>query len=288
MASVSAIILTKNEEKNLGQCLDSIRGFAQRAIVVDCGSTDRTVEIAKEKGADVYIHEFSYYANQFNWAIDSTGIDTDWILRIDADERLTPALIAETEGYISSDAAKTGELNGVVMEADYFFLGRMIKHGLHKKRRIMLFKRGIGRIEDRRRDAHSIISTGYTVQAKNRFMHYDFKDLDTYIRRYNWYATREMRDYLDFKAGQNAAQVSSKAIARQRRNKFGLYYRAPRFIRCWLWFVYNYVFRLGFLDGKEGFLYLYFECMWYRMLVDAKIYEQEKTNAPMEQLKALD
>ena len=288
MASVTAIVLTKNEEKNLGQCLDSIKGFAQRAVVVDCGSTDRTVEIAKEKGADVYIHEFSYYANQYNWAIDNTNITTDWILRIDADERLTPALIEETEKYIASDEAKNGDLNGIVMEADYFFLGRMIKYGLHKKRRIMLFKHGIGRIEDRRRDAHSIISRGYTVQCKNRFMHYDFKDLDTYIRRYNWYATREMRDYLDFKNGQAAAEVSSKAIAKQRKKKFGLYYRAPKFIRCWLWFIYNYIFRFGFLDGKEGFIYLYFECMWYRMLVDAKIYEQEKTNAPMDDLKALD
>ena len=77
-------------------------------------------------------------------------------------------------------------------------------------------------------------------------------------------------------------------LAKQRKKKFGLYYRAPRFIRCWLWFIYNYIFRLGFLDGKEGFIYLYFECMWYRMLVDAKIYEQEKTNAPMDALKALD
>lgn len=288
MASVTAIILTRNEEVNLGDCLDSIRDFAQRRIVVDCFSTDRTVEIAREKGAEVLEHEFSYYAAQFNWAIDNGNIDTDWILRIDADERLTPALIAETEKIIASDAAKNGELNGVVMEADYFFLGRKIRYGLHKKRRIMLFKRGIGRIEDRRRDAHSVISSGCTAECKNRFMHYDFKDLDSYIRRYNWYATREMRDFLDFKNGQATAKVSSKAIQQQRKKKFGLYYRAPRFIRAWLWFVYNYIFRLGFLDGREGFLYLYFECYWYRMLVDAKIFEQELTNRAFDELKALD
>lgn len=288
MASVSAIILTRNEEKNLGDCLASLRGFAERCVVVDCGSSDRTVEIAREMGADVYMHEFTYYAAQFNWAIDNADIRTDWILRIDADERLTPALIEESERIIASPAAREGELNGVVMEADYVFLGRTIKYGLHKKRRVMLFKRGIGRIEDRRRDAHSVISRGVTATCKNRFIHKDFKDLDSYIRRYNWYATREMQDWLDFKNGASQQINAGAEIARNRRNKFGVYYRAPRFFRAWLWFLYNYIFRLGFLDGREGFLYLYFECYWYRMLVDAKIFEHEVMHTPLEELKALD
>lgn len=287
MASVTAIILTRNEEVNLGDCLDSIKGFAERAVVVDCGSSDRTVEIAREKGADVFVHDFIYYAQQYNWAIDHTNIATDWILRIDADERLTPALIRETEEIISRKEAQSGDLNGVVMEADYIFLGRKIRYGLHKKRRLMLFKTGIGRIEDRRRDAHSVISHGSVVSARNRFLHYDFKDLGSYIRRYDWYATREMLDYIDFKNGASTQINCGEAIARNRRNKFGLYYRAPRFLRAQLWFIYNYIFRFGFLDGKEGYLYHYFECYWYRMLVDAKIYEQEKLNLPPEELKPL-
>ena len=288
MASVTAIILTRNEEKNLGDCLDSLRGFAERCVVVDCFSSDRTVEIAKEKAADVLFHEFSYYAAQFNWAIDNAGITTDWILRIDADERLTPALIAEAEEILSSGEAANGDLNGIVMEADYVFLGRTIKFGLPKKRRVMLFKTGIGRIEDRRRDAHSIISCGVTRACKNRFIHKDFKDLDSYIRRYNWYATREMQDWLDFKKGVSQKINAGAKIARNRRNKFAIYYRAPRFFRAWLWFLFNYIFRLGFLDGREGFLYLYFECYWYRMLVDAKIFEHEMMQTPLEELKALD
>ena len=288
MASVTAIILTRNEEKNLGDCLDSLRDFAERCVVVDCFSSDRTVEIAREKGADVLFHEFSYYAAQFNWAIDNAGIDTDWILRIDADERLTPALIKETQAAIASPEAVQGDLNGIVMEADYIFLNRTIKYGLHKKRRVMLFKTGIGRIEDRRRDAHSVISHGTTRAMKNRFIHKDFKDLDSYIRRYNWYATREMQDWLDFKNGASQEINAGAEIARNRKNKFGIYYRAPRFFRAWLWFLYNYIFRLGFLDGREGFLYLYFECYWYRMLVDAKIFEQQVMQLPLEELKALD
>lgn len=288
MASVTAIILTRNEELNLGECLKSIQGFAERAVVIDCGSSDKTVEIARSYGADVYVHDFTYYAAQFNWGIDNTSITTDWILRLDADERLTPALIAEAETLLSSPEAVSGDLNGIIMESDYYFLGRFIKHGLRKKRKMMLFKRGVGRIEDRRRDAHSIISRGTSIALKNRFLHYDFKDLSNYIRRYDWYAMREMQDYMDYVHGASTQIESGKLIMQQRRKKFGLYYKAPMFLRAYLWFIYNYIFRLGFLDGREGFLYHYFECLWYRMLVDAKIFEQQKTNRPFDALRPLD
>ena len=288
MASVTAIILTRNEELNLGECLKSIQGFAERAVVIDCGSSDKTVEIARSYGADVYVHDFTYYAAQFNWGIDNTSITTDWILRLDADERLTPALIAEAETLLSSPEAVSGDLNGIIMESDYYFLGRFIKHGLRKKRKMMLFKRGVGRIEDRRRDAHSIISRGTSIALKNRFLHYDFKDLSNYIRRYDWYAMREMQDYMDYVHGASTQIESGKLIMQQRRKKFGLYYKAPMFLRAYLWFIYNYIFRLGFLDGREGFLYHYFECLWYRMLVDAKIFEHQKTNRPFDALRPLD
>ena len=288
MASITAIILTRNEEKNLGECLKSIRGFVQRAVVVDCGSADRTVEIARECGADVLNHEFTYYAVQFNWAIDNANIDTDWILRLDADERLTPALIAEAETVLSSDDAVHGDLNGITMEATFYFLGKPIRHGIRTKRNMMLFKCGIGRIEDRKRDAHSILSSGRNVSLKERFLHYDFKDLDNYIRRYNWYATREMQDYIAFTRGASTDIQADPYIQSRRKKKFGLYYRAPKFLRAWLWFLYNYIFRLGFLDGREGFLFHYFECLWYRMLVDAKIYEYEKHGGEFEELRALD
>lgn len=288
MASVTAIILTKNEEKNLGECLSSIKGFAERAVVVDCGSTDRTVEIAREHGADVLVHEFTYYASQFNWGIDNANITTDWILRLDADERFTPALISETEALLNSADAKNGDLNGITMEAVFYFLGKPIRHGVKCKRKMMLFKRGIGRIEDRKRDAHSIISEGRNVSVKERFLHYDFKNLDSYIKRYNWYATREMQDYIAYTRGASTAINTDAHIQAQRKKKFGLYYRAPKFLRAYLWFIYNYIFRLGFLDGKEGFLFHYFECLWYRLLVDAKIYEYEKHGGEFDELRALD
>ncbi len=287
MISATAIILTKNEEKNIAECLDSMKGFAERCVVVDCGSTDKTVEIAKGKGADVYFHEFEYYAKQFNWGIDNTDITTEWIIRLDADERFPKELCDEIEKVIEQN--KKQPMNGITIEADFFFLGRCMKHGLRNKRKMMMFKKSCGRIEDRRRDAHSVISEGFSYSVNHKFLHYDFKNLDNYIKRYNWYATREMQDYIDFTRGAGSELNNDKAIAKQRKKKFGFYYKMPRYLRAWMWFLYNYIFRFGFLDGKEGLIYCFLECYWYRMLVDAKILEYEKKdNKEFEQLKAID
>ncbi len=275
MIDATAIIMTKNEEKNIFDCLKSMKGFAKRCVVIDCGSTDKTVKIAKELGADVYNHEFNYYAQQFNWGLKNCDIDTEWVIRLDADERFPTELKKEIKKII--DDNKNNEMNGIVIEADLYFLGRLMKHGMHKKRKMMLFKKQYGRIEDRRRDAHSVISEGYTVRAKHRFVHYDFKNIDDYIKKYNWYATREMQDYIDYKRGENETNIKTDAaIVTQRKKKYGIYYKAPRYFRCWAWFIYNYIFRGGFLDGKEGLIFYFLECYWYRFAVDAKIYEYEK------------
>lgn len=285
MADVTAIILTKNEETNLPACLTSIGDFAARIVVVDSGSTDKTEEIARAFGADFYVHPFTYYAAQFNWGIENTGITTKWILRLDADERFTPAVIAHCEALMREH--ENDDVNGIVMESDFFFLGRQIKHGGSKKRKIMLFKRGKGQIEDRLRDAHTVLYEGKTVAIKERFLHYDFKDLNSYINRYNWYSIRELRDYEAYKQGKSQEANTDAQLMKHRKKKFSIYYRAPMFLRAWLWFIYQYYFRLGFLDGREGYLYCYFENYWYRFLVDAKIYEYEKNGGAFDALTDL-
>ncbi len=132
MADVTAIILTKNEEKNIRACLESISGFVKRTVVVDSGSEDNTVETAKALGADVYENPFCYYAQQFNWGLNNTGIQTEWALRLDADERFTSELCEECEKLLAS--AEGTDINGIAMEADLYFLGRLMKHGLANRR----------------------------------------------------------------------------------------------------------------------------------------------------------
>jgi len=283
MSDVTIVVLTKNEEINLPNCLDSVRNFAKRVVVIDSGSTDRTKDIACEYGADFYYHPFENYARQFNWGLDNVNIITKWTFRLDADERLTPALCQELSQIMKDH--DNDNVNGVTMEAWLYFMGRKIKHGAHNKRKLMLFKTGIGRIEDRKMDEHTILSEGESISCKERFIHYDFKDMTHWVNKMNWYATREMQDYIEFVNAKNISSIddnNDKDISNLRKKKFGIYYRFPMFLRSWLLFIYYYVFKLGFLDGKEGFIFHWMYHRWYRALVDAKIHEQLKYNRPFE------
>lgn len=286
MEDVTIIILTKNEEVNLPDCLESVKGFAKRCVVVDSGSNDKTQKIAETFDADFYYHPFENYARQFNWALDHTNIKTRWTFRLDADERLTPKLCEELTQLMKQHA--DDDVNGITMEASLFFMGKEMKHGGPQKRKLMLFKTGMGRIEDRKMDEHTILSSGKAIDCKEKFLHYDFKDMSFWINKLNWYATREMQDYFEFINGKEASiNANDEEIDKIRNKKFGVYYKFPKFIRCWLMFIYAYVFQLGFLDGKEGFIYHWTYHRFYRTLVDSKILEQELNPKPFEETGAL-
>ena len=256
MLDVTVVILTKNEEVNLPDCLESVKDFATRCVVIDSGSIDKTKEIAAKFSADFYEHPFENYARQFNWALDNTNITTKWTFRLDADERLTSELKIELSGLVQKYESDD-EVNGFTMEAWLYFLGHKIKHGCHTKRKLMMFKTGIGRIEDRKMDEHTILSHGRSVFCKHRFIHYDFKDMTHWVNKMNWYATREMQDYFEYIQSRNTNknQISKdQTIGNTRRLKFGLYYKLPIFLRSWILFFYYYIIKLGYLDGKEGYV----------------------------------
>ena len=274
MEDVTAIILTKNEEKNIVDCLKSIDGFVKRAVIIDSGSTDETLELAKTfKFVDIFEHPFENYSKQFNWGIDNTNISTKWTLRLDADERFTPKLCEELREALKNH--ENDDVNGFVLEAWLFFMDKCLKHGGSRKKKLMIFKTGLGRIENRKMDEHTVLSTGKAIEIKEKFLHYDFKDLSTYVKKLNWYATREMQDYIEGTFPNEKFNASDKEII-QIRSRKTKYYKAPIFLRCWLYFFYTYFIGREFLNGKEGFIYSFLYHLYYRMLVDFKIYEQLK------------
>ncbi len=273
MADLTAIILTKNEELNIRDCICSIRDLAKRIIVIDSFSTDRTVEIAESLGAEVYLHEFVNYSKQFLYGLNETGIQTAWVLRIDADERLTKASRAEVERLCEEN--KDTDINGIVLRFEVTFLGRKLRHGgIYPFRKLLVFKYGKGTIEDRNMDEHIVLFEGRSIEAKEDSEHHDFKDLNHFINKHNWYAGREVKDYI---RNTETAQESGKELNRKagikRFIKFRIYYKLPMGMRAHLYYIYRYYIRLGFLDGKEGKIYAFMQAYWYRYLVDAKIYE---------------
>lgn len=284
-ADLTVLVLTMNEEKNIEKCINSITELAERIVVVDSGSTDNTIKMAESLGAEVYYHEFENYARQFNWGLDNTDITTKWVLRLDADEVITPELAKEMADEM--EAHKDDDVNGMQLKLKQNFMGRWMKYGgTYPFIKLMLFKNGIGRIEDRKMDEHTILSRGTSILLKNDALHYDFKDISHYIKKHNWYATREAQDYISMNMDSSVSALESGNMKSHRQQK-ALYYKAPKFLRPFILFFYFYIIKLGFLDGIEGFIYNVLENFWYRFLVDVKIFEYEKTGVIQTQTGAL-
>ncbi len=262
-ADVTAIVLTLNEEQNLPACLDSIVGVCKTIYVVDSGSTDDTTKIAKDYGAHVVTHDFVTHAMQFNWALNELPIETKWVLRIDADERLSNELQQEMHSTLSQPLPE--DLNGFVLRFKTIFMGRFLRHGgVYPFRKLLLFKFHHAVMQDRAMDEHIELTSGYAQEMKHDGYHYDYKSLESFIKKHAWYAAKEVYEYEKSKA--------TNTLTRKRK----VYYALPMFFRAKWYFYYRYIIRLGFLDGREGRIFHTLQAHWYRFLVDSLIHERSQ------------
>jgi glycosyltransferase involved in cell wall biosynthesis len=269
---LAAIVLTKNEERDLPECLRSLSGVVSDIYVVDSGSTDRTIEIAKAHGARVLEHDFFNYATQFNWAVDQVSEDMDWVLRIDADERLTDDLrrsIQETLPKLDKN------ITGLLMARRTHFLGSPIRWGdTYPVWLLRIWRNKAGKCEDTWMDEHIILTHGTVERLHGDLIHEIPKNLNEWINKHNWYATRECNDIIE---QQNATDDKVAGQAGYRRwLKKNVYLQLPLFVRPCLYWFYRYFIKLGFLDGKVGLMYHFLHAFWYRFLVDAKLYERSR------------
>jgi glycosyltransferase involved in cell wall biosynthesis len=270
-----AIILTKNEELCLPACLESLVGVASEVFVIDSLSTDRTVEIAQRYGARVLVHPFVNQAKQFNWALDNIQSGAEWILRIDADERLSQELRRELQGRLSHLA---NEVTGLLVPLRIHFLGRPMRHGAsYPVWLLRVWKKGSGRCEDAWMDEHIVLSQGRALKIRGDLIHDIPKSLSEWTLKHDGYASRECRQILT-PAGDECLPTSPQARLKRQLKK-GLYLRLPAFSRAFFYWFYRYFLRLGFLDGKEGLIYHFLQAFWYRFLVDAKLYEVRKSDS---------
>lgn len=261
MKEVTVIILTRNEEKNIEKSIESAWQIADRVIVVDSGSTDETVDLAKKHRAEVYFHEWQGHAKQFNWALDNCAIRTTWVFRLDADERISKELAREINRKLQSEVCS----DGYEMRWRVYFMGKWLKHGgTHKPYFLRLFRYGKGRVEEKLMDEHIIVD-GKTEKLKEDLIHYDYKGLDAWLYKHIWYSNLELEMY----------QTQNDMIGgnEDQKKKRGFYYRLPLFLRARIYYWYRYYIQLGFLDGKEGKIFCFLQAYWFRFLVDAKIYE---------------
>ncbi len=225
MSSLTVILITKNEATNIRACLESV-GWADEIIVVDSGSTDATVAIAKTMGAHVYEHDWPGFGPQKNRAL---GYATkDWVLSLDADERVTPELRGEIEAVL-----RGGQFDSYLVSRLSNYCGRFMRHsGWYPDLLPRLFKRGSARFSDDLVHERLIVD-GAAGELRGMLLHYAFDDLEEVLRKVNQYST----------AG---AQMM------QRR---GRHTSLTGAVLRGMWsFVRTYVVRGGFLDGREGFM----------------------------------
>ena len=276
--NLTAVILTFNEERHLARCISSLQDLAAQVVVVDCFSTDRTSEIAGSNGARVIQHAWVNYATQFNWALTQLDADTDWVLRLDADEVLTPALVAEIQAVLPTIGP---EIDGVYCGRRMTFQGRVIRHGgVFPVRVLRLFRYGRGQCENRWMDEHIKVA-GPTLDLQGEIIDDNLQSLTWWTAKHNNYASREAVDLLNLEYGfMPHDTVASLRCGQQagvkRWLKEQIYARLPAGFRAFAYFFYRYVIRLGFLDGQAGTAFHFLQAFWYRYLVDAKVSEVKR------------
>jgi glycosyltransferase involved in cell wall biosynthesis len=280
MSSITAIILTRNEEEYIGDCIRSIQNIVERIVVIDSYSEDNTVKLAVALGAEVYQHEFINHAKQYMYAVDVAQVKTTWIFKIDADERLTKASSAELKRLCNQN--EDTDVNGIILRFYQIFMGKKLRHGgAYPWRKLSVYKTGKGFIEDRNMDEHIVLKEGRTIKAKKDSEHQAFKGLTFFTHKFNWYSTKEAIDYFERK------ETTVNNVSFKTWLKMKVYYKLPMGMRAWLYYMYRYYLRLGFLDGKEGQIYAFLHAYWYRYLVDAKIYEYKKLGKEIKGIGAL-
>jgi len=269
------VILTFNEERHLARCIASLQGLASEVVVADCFSTDATLEIARAHGARIIQRSWVNHASQFNWALTQLDPDRDWVLRLDADEVLTPTLIAEIQALLPTIGL---EIDGVYCGRRMIFQGRLIRHGgVFPVRVLRLFRYGRGQCENRWMDEHIKVA-GPTVDLQGEIIDDNLQSLTWWTAKHNGYASREAVDLLNLEYGfmpydTVASLRGGQQTGVKRWLKERVYARLPGGFRAFFYFFYRYVIRLGFLDGQAGVAFHFLQGFWYRYLVDAKVAE---------------
>lgn len=284
---VSVIIPVKNEEANIGACIDSVT-WADQVFVVDSFSSDRTCEIAEIKGAQVVQFEFGGgWPKKKNWALEHLPFDHDWILLLDADERVPPQLAEE----ISSVIQRPDGNDGFFLNRRLIFLGQWIRHcGWYPSWNLRLFRHRTGRFERLTEaspadtgnvEVHEhVVLDGKAGYLRHDLLHEDFKSISAFVERHNRYSTWEAAVYHEFRQGRSGVQsirasLFGAPLERKRWIK-QLWVRLP--LRPALRFLWMYLARLGILDGRPGFIFCVL-MSFHEAMISAKSYEFQRKGA---------
>ena len=277
MLDLTVVILTKDESLHIARCIELIKSLTSNIILIDCHSTDGTQAIARSMGATVIEHEWpGNQAAQFNWALDNIKIDSEWILRLDADEYLLPELIDEIKERLPKIPV---DVNGIVFKRRHIFMDRWMKGGIYPVKMLRMFRNGHACYEQRMMDEHLKLLKGGSIEFENDFCDHNLNNISWFCKKHIDYAIREAAEMLNTEYNLSGNAEIESGLDEQACKKHKLkqaYIKKPLFWRSFAYFTYRYFFKGAWRDGREGFLFAFLQGWWYRTLVDAKIIEIKK------------
>lgn len=269
--NLTVIILTFNEEDNLAQALKSVCGWAEYVYILDSFSTDQTLNIARSFPCQVFQNPFVNYGSQRNFAITKLPVCTEWIFFLDADEYLTEPLKREIEEKLPHTVYQ-----GFYIKRRFYFMGRWIKYGGYYPTWILrLFQKTRARVVRE-------INEHVQIEGSTDFLEHDFVDsnrkgIGHWIEKHNRYADFEAQQlHNNTRRCEYARFWGTQAQKKQWIRDYVWSPFLPPLIRPFLYFIYRYFFRFGFLDGKEGFIYHFLQGLWFQFLIDVKYLEAKR------------
>ncbi|HTJ29063.1 MAG TPA: glycosyltransferase family 2 protein [Acidobacteriaceae bacterium] len=271
----AVILLSFNSEDTLGATLAQARKVASEIFVIDSYSSDGTVALAESYGATVVQHPFENYGAQRNWGIDNLPITAPWQLHLDADEVMDDTLVSAILAL-----PETPQHAGYFVPRYVKFLGRVMRHGgMSPTWHLRLFRTGVGRCEDRKYDQHYLlVGPGTTGQLPGVMIDDIAMSISEWTARHNRWADGEVAElFAEQSGGAETGRLVADSKGNPAQRKRALrqkYNNLPLFVRPFLLFGYRYFFKLGFLDGAEGFIFWTLQTFWFRFLIDSKIWER--------------
>lgn len=274
-SNITVIIPMRNERRHIERSVKSALRLTPNVFVVDSSSTDGSIEIAEKLGAKVFQYEWTEHCNfstKINWALENLPITTTWVIRLDADEYFMDNSIHHIEEDLMN---VPNDVNGVTLIRRVFFLGKWMKHSNeYPKTSMRIFRVGHVEMESRWLDEHVDVKEGKAMDFP-----YDIVDdsqitLKEWIDKHNGYSNREAIELIHQEIGlfeRGETHLDKNAI--QKKKNKNCYAKMPLYWRAFFFFCYRYFIRIGFMDGKAGFLWNFFQCWWYRTLADAKVEE---------------
>ncbi len=278
----SFVILTFNEEIHLPRLLASIQELNATTFILDSGSTDKTFEIANEFKVEVKTNAFENHPKQWDFALKNFNITTPWTIGLDADQIVTPELLALLKNFNNENYK---EFNGIYFNRKNYFKGSWIKYGgFYPKYLLKMFRTGIGYSDLNENMDHRFIVTGETtIWKKGHIIEENLKEnkISFWISKHNKYSdltAQEEVDRLSKLRGQsNIAKFWGNPDQRIAYLK-KIWWKLPLGLRPFLYFTYRVIFKLGILDGSNGILFHFLQGFWFRLIVDVKIKEILKSN----------